>query len=276
MLILSSPEYESKYDDKHLLLLNKIYNFGPGIIHLCEKMKLREELLDYYMGKGDHDNIINFCKKQGLNDMNLWVQALSYFVAPTDDSTESARLARVPQILSYVKDVEALSPLLVLDICSKEKNVSFSYVKDYFKKKIEANEVDIKKCENIFMDNYEFSQKSRQEHKKLLSQGRVYQNQRCDDERCASRLGNEEAIIYFLCGHAYHQRCIPETGRDRHECMKCLDNNSNVLQMKEDLMFKEENLSEFMEKLGDSSNKFDVLCEFLGRGMFRIMEDDNI
>ena len=40
---------ERKYDKSHLLVLFKMYNFEPGIVYVCEEMKLSEELLNFYI-----------------------------------------------------------------------------------------------------------------------------------------------------------------------------------------------------------------------------------
>jgi hypothetical protein len=39
----------SKYDENHLLVLFKMYDYSPGVIQLCQNMGLREELLNYYV-----------------------------------------------------------------------------------------------------------------------------------------------------------------------------------------------------------------------------------
>ena len=78
--LLKDPENEKKYDKSHMLILFKMYNFDQGIVYICEKMQLREELLHFYMKKRDMGKIIELCKKHGENESNLWIQALKYFI----------------------------------------------------------------------------------------------------------------------------------------------------------------------------------------------------
>lgn len=59
MELLKEPDYEAKYDQNHLLILFKMYCFGPGIVCLCEKMNLREELLNFYIQNGEHNKVIS-------------------------------------------------------------------------------------------------------------------------------------------------------------------------------------------------------------------------
>jgi len=55
MALLKNPDNSAKYDQNHLLVLFKMYNFDPGIIYLCEKLSLREELLNFYINKKKSD-----------------------------------------------------------------------------------------------------------------------------------------------------------------------------------------------------------------------------
>lgn len=50
-----------------------MYKFGPGIVSICEKMGLREELLNYYIEREAFDHIIRLCEKYGETEINLWV-----------------------------------------------------------------------------------------------------------------------------------------------------------------------------------------------------------
>lgn len=49
-----------------------MYNFAPGIILLCEKMNLREELINFYITNNKTKEIIDLCKKYGSTETNLW------------------------------------------------------------------------------------------------------------------------------------------------------------------------------------------------------------
>jgi len=50
----------------------------------CERLELKQELLNYYIQKGDKDKVLEVCEQYGKNknDANngdLWIQALTYF-----------------------------------------------------------------------------------------------------------------------------------------------------------------------------------------------------
>lgn len=41
---------KNKYDENHLLVLFKMYDYSTGLIYLYEEMRLTEEMLNYYIG----------------------------------------------------------------------------------------------------------------------------------------------------------------------------------------------------------------------------------
>ncbi len=111
-------------------MLFKMHHFDPGIIYLCEKLQLHEELLQFYIDrehKNKDDDIIAHCQKSWKTyGTNLWVQALKYFISHPN------KVDRIPDILEKITDVDTLSPLLVLNILSQNGNIPFEKVSKYF------------------------------------------------------------------------------------------------------------------------------------------------
>ena len=92
---------------------------------------MREELLNFYISLKQNDQIINLCTEYGREETNLWIQALKYFAKP-----ENGAENYIERVLVLVSSLENLSPLLILNILSKNKNVNFKLVKNYFTTKI--------------------------------------------------------------------------------------------------------------------------------------------
>ena len=55
------------------------YNFKAGVICLYDREKLYQQILQYQMDNEESDEIVATCQKYGVEDPQLWVQALSYF-----------------------------------------------------------------------------------------------------------------------------------------------------------------------------------------------------
>jgi hypothetical protein len=59
-----------------------MYEFDEGIITLCKKLNMRDDLLNFYIAKNRDDDIMDLCKQHGSDEVNLWIHALKYFVKP--------------------------------------------------------------------------------------------------------------------------------------------------------------------------------------------------
>lgn len=95
-----------------------MYDFDEGIIHLCRKLGMREDLLNFFISRNKDQDIIELCKEHGHEEVNLWIHALKYFVKP-----ELRREHFIPEILDELSKIANLSPLPVLNILSKSKNI---------------------------------------------------------------------------------------------------------------------------------------------------------
>ncbi|CAF1539337.1 unnamed protein product, partial [Didymodactylos carnosus] len=66
-------------DPHRAMIACQKYNFKPGVICLYEKAKLYQQILQYQMDNKDSDEILATCTTYGVEDSQLWIQALSYF-----------------------------------------------------------------------------------------------------------------------------------------------------------------------------------------------------
>jgi hypothetical protein len=81
--ILEQLQNTSKKPDNNVLLsLFKMYDFDEGIVTLCRQLNMREDLLNFYISRNRDEDIIKLCKEHGVDEVNLWIHALKYFVKP--------------------------------------------------------------------------------------------------------------------------------------------------------------------------------------------------
>lgn len=259
MDLLKEPDYEQKYDQNHLLILFKMYRFSPGIVYLCEKMNLREELLNFYIQNGENNKVLELCKHHGENELDLWIQALKHF---TRAKTE--KLDKVEEILKSVEKIDTLSPLLVLNILAKNGNIPFKTIRSFFMKKIKDDKVSIDKDKLVIKNNRDKAKEERLEFKKLKTTAKVFQSTRCSN--CESQL--TLPTVHFMCGHSFHDHCLL-SDKSEKECLKCAYENKRILDTKEQYDNHIYDTKAFYEKMAESSNKFDVVAEWLGKGLFR-------
>ena len=84
-----------KPDNNVLVSLFKMYDFDEGIVLLCKKLGMREDLLNFYIGRCRDKDIIELCKEHGTHEVNLWINALKYFVKP-----DNRKEHYIPEILN--------------------------------------------------------------------------------------------------------------------------------------------------------------------------------
>lgn len=71
--MLDNQLYRKNLDKNHILLLLKLYEFTPGVTKMCEILNLKTELLNYYLTVHNIDDAVEYCKKNGRYDSNLWI-----------------------------------------------------------------------------------------------------------------------------------------------------------------------------------------------------------
>ena len=260
--------YKEKYDKKHVLMLFEMYQVSEGVSLLCEMLELKNELMTYYMQNKDYDNIVKLCERYGESDHNLWVQALTYFVAET--SGEPGRLDAqkyVKIILTNLEKVPAISPLMVLQIMSKNKALKFSMLKGYLAKRLKKLHTGIEKNRKSVTLLGDDIEKTKQNMNTLRSTAQLFQLKECAD--CGKKL--ELPIFHFMCNHSFHEYCIVSEAATK-ECPKCCLLAQQILDKKAQLAGQAENHEQFFKELKEGDKKFDVVAQYFGRGLFSGIE----
>lgn len=147
---------DRKYDKNHLLVLFKMNEFDQGIVYLCKVLEMRDDLLNFYINRKNDKEIIELCKQYGAEQVNLWIHALKYFAKP-----ENKRETLIPEMLKYLEQIHTLSPLLILSILSKNKNIEYRYVKDFFLNKLRQDKTSIDKDREVVTRNTKKANESR-------------------------------------------------------------------------------------------------------------------
>eukprot|EP00825_Cyclidium_porcatum_P050970 TRINITY_DN9221_c0_g1_i5.p2 TRINITY_DN9221_c0_g1~~TRINITY_DN9221_c0_g1_i5.p2 ORF type:complete len:259 (+),score=57.36 TRINITY_DN9221_c0_g1_i5:592-1368(+) len=247
-----------------------MYDFKLGIIELCEQLNLREELLNFYITENDAANIIKTCEKYGEQETNLWVQALKHFCKPSDehDPQTQAKQMHIQEILVHIQNLQNLSPLLILNILSKNSNIPFGTVKNFFLTKLDKDRQQINKEKNEINEKMKIAQQNRTEYKKLKTQYKIFSGSH--EQKC-SVCNNSLSLptCNFMCGCSFHDGCMEidkESGQK--VCPNCSKDFSSAIDRKKAYEAKKNNTKEFFDKMDQVPNKFDVISEFLGKGLF--------
>lgn len=264
-LITLIETYKDRYDKKHVLMLLEMYQVSEGVRILCEMLELKHELMTYYMQNKEYDNIISLCVKYGAAEQNLWIQALTYFVAKLADEKEKNNVQKcIKVVLSYLEGIPSISPLLILEIASKSKALRCSVIKEYMAKNLKRLQEKIGKNRQTVSQLNEDIDKLRQNIKTLKTTAQLFQLKECTD--CKKKL--ELPVLHFMCGHTFHDYCVPPSESAARECPKCLVQSQQILEKKSQLLGQIENHEQFFKELRKSEMKFDVVAQYFGRGLF--------
>lgn len=251
--LLKNPE--AHYVVDHAMILAKMYDFKPGLLYLYDRCKLYKEILQYYMDNNEYISILSQCKKHGDKDPSLWVQALSYFAEKDGDCRKE-----ITEILNTISHRNLLPPLQVVQILSRNPNVTLSFVKEYITHRMQ-NESDAIKEDQRLMRNYQNeTEKMRSEIEELKTSAKIFQLTKCS--ACMALL--DLPSVHFMCMHSFHQRCL----NDEKECLLCSPDHRNILEIKRSQEQNAQQHDLFYKQLEAADDGFSVISDYFGRNVF--------
>ncbi|XP_054266657.1 vacuolar protein sorting-associated protein 11 homolog isoform X1 [Macrosteles quadrilineatus] len=255
--LLESPD--AKYDRHQTLILCQAVNFRPGILYLYEENKLYQQILQYHLSQQDYQSVLACCRRFGLQDPSLWLQAL--WAGAKDIDMPSHLLA---EILTIIEKERLLSPLLVIDALSNWNAVKVGDIRAYLQSVLQAEEKlrDQDQARNTkYKDE---TARIRKQIHNMQNSAIVFQGSRC----CACNHQLELPSVHFLCQHSYHQHCFQSFSESENECPVCLPGNKHYM----DLMKLQEqgrDLHEaFHSQLDKAEDGFSLVADYFGRGVF--------
>lgn len=216
--MLHNKEYNDKLDINYLLMLFATQNIKNEVIaDISEKVELKQDLIIQYMEKRNYPKIIECCQKYGKEDVNVWIQALTYFI--NYYNSDKSTVEYISIILKHIIENEAVSPLVILGIIKKLKYCGFYIMKDIITEyisKLQKSQIEDKKHLN---DNYKKIEKLNSDIKDLNRKSKLFNMIKCSF--CNQQL--YMPITYFFCGHGFHPHCLNMELRDdmRKECPAC-------------------------------------------------------
>ena len=256
--------YKEKYDKKHVLMLFEMYQVSEGVSMLCEMLELKNELMTYFMHNKDYENIIKLCEQYGKTDKNLWVQALTYFSGElAGEPTRLDAPKYVAEVLVRLEDEPSISPLLVLEIMSKNKALKFSMLKGYLASRLKKLQGNMDKNRKSVEQLGGEINKCKQNIDTLRTTAQLFQLKECAE--CGKKL--ELPIYHFMCNHSFHDYCVTSEAENK-ECPKCCVQAKQILEKKSQLIGQMENHEQFFRELKEEDRKFDIVAQYFGRGLF--------
>lgn len=231
----------------------QIYNFSEGVKECCERLDMKQELLNYYIQNDEKDQVLKVCEEtQNSPNANpatcgdLWIQALTYF-RDLPDPLCNNYLERALSALSFEKDKgkdskkdEILSPLLVLEILQSKPKLKFSVIKKYLLGRLEVQDRLIRKNNKQVDENLKKIEQMNLQIKDLQTQPKIFNPKKCDS--CQHNLSLP--TIHFMCGHTYHDQCI-EADNGKRFCTSCYNEFKDTADKKDQYDLQAKNPQQF-------------------------------
>jgi len=252
MALLASPH--AKFDMGHALVLCQVHKFDRGILECYEKMKLFNEILQYYMDAGDHDMVLRTCNRLG-KDPQMWAKALAYLSSRPDASQ------LLQQVLNTVLNKnKTLPPIQVIRILAQSEHATLGVVRDHIDRTLKEEQRQIDEDAKIIKETREDTLKKKAEILSLRTEAKVFRENRC----AACQQALELPTVHFLCEHAFHLGCLI----DENECSVCAPEIRNFMSRQQALQGKARQQDEFFKMLDGSSDRFGVVAQYFGRSIF--------
>ncbi len=258
-------KHKDHYDQKHVLMLFEMYQVSEGVRILCEMLELKHELMTYYMQNKEYDNIEKLCEQYGEHEQNLWIQALTYFVSELGSESGRPDVQKyIKSVLEHLQNVPSISPLLVLEITSKSGAIKFSVLRDYLASQMKKLQKNIDKNRTSVQQLGKEIDDLKQNINTLRTTAQLFHLKECSE--CGKKL--ELPVLHFMCNHTFHDYCVSSTEGVDKECPKCAVQLQQIIDRKKQMLGQVENHEQFFKELKDGDNKFDVVADYFGRGLF--------
>jgi len=255
--------YSSNYDINQALVVCQLYNFAAGLLFLYEKNGMFNRILQHHMDNKDYDAILKTCLKYDSQDLNIWTNALKYFSKQEDIRCKEYLI----QTLSAVEKYNLLPPIIVIKTISQNSTITFDTIKDYLVNRLKKEEKEIENDQETVNKYHKVSMDMKNKINQLQFSPLIFQANKC--EYCGSEL--DFPSVHCLCSHSFHAECFENHSID-DRCPTCTIENSNWISLINQTQESKENLHEsFHKQLERTNDKFEVIAEFLGKGLFNKM-----
>ena len=168
------------------------------------------------------------------------------------------------QILANIEKYNLLTPLMVVKILSQNNTLTIDTVKEYLLKRMKREEREIDENQETVNRHLKSIMELKNQIDHLKTEPIIFQANKC--EYCMEELNCPS--IHCLCNHSFHAECFENHSVD-DACLTCAIENSNFMNLIKQNEESKKNLHDtFHKQLERSVDKFEVIADYLGKGIF--------
>ncbi|CAH02507.1 tethering complex subunit PEP5 [Kluyveromyces lactis] len=215
---------------------------------------------------------LSFLEKYGESEHDLYKIAMPFFVSSKqiyeDIGGESVFREK---ILNKVLKFDLMSPLEIIQTLSGTNVVKYGAIKDFLVDYLKGENAEIQKNE-LLVKSYEkeldLKVSKLKEALAIESPLQVQVKKRLCD---ACNILLEFPMVFFKCGHLYHQRCLnEETDSDLlYSCPQCVVETESAKKTMATYKNSSQNANLLRAALSDldaKEDRFAIISEFIGKG----------
>lgn len=223
----------------------------------------------------DTRSCMTYFEKYKETDRTLYKVALKYFISSPDIYKEfGGDSALKDNFLDVIISKKLMSMLDLISLLSTSSVVTFGLIQDMLLKQAKETEEDLVKSE-LLIESYEKELLAKKEKLKSIISRDVPVQIRVKNRNCFQcKTSLELPLVYFKCGHSYHQRCLneedyTEDGQPLFKCPKCivdLETSARLYEAQKDVSQRYDLLKNVLDNGDDCDDKFKEIINFVGRG----------
>lgn len=225
---------------------------------------------------GDPEDCLKFYEANAEKDKDLYPIALSYFTSSKEVlGLIGGEDTLKTKILKKIIDNGTMNLLDILKVLSSSDFISYGVIQEFLIEHIDEEERNIKHAKKL-IDSYQTELENKQEKLQKLLDPNHEEHIQIKNKKCHScQTTLELSVIYFKCGHIYHQRCLngepdPKDGDNIiFKCPKCIieiETSNKKLESQKEHSMKREVLDVAFDSIRPNAERFKVVSEFIGRG----------
>ncbi|AOA61392.1 E3 ubiquitin-protein ligase [Komagataella phaffii CBS 7435] len=261
---------KAKMNETSIILISNLYGFNAGeMLVRDQQVGFEIDLFRSAMSNGDLQSIQSILQEYAEEQPELYRLGLSYYISDPDIFKKVEESGAFKQLLDTITTRNLMTPLQIVQKLGENSIATVGIVKEYLLRYVTAMRTEILNNEKL-IDHYSKQiERDNAQVEDLKHNPVTLQNTRCHS--CSLPL--DLPIIYFLCHHSYHERCLNDSEyenskhlRSELECPKCAEKTDTITALRKEQEEVSQRNDLFAVALENSSDRFKTITGFFAKG----------
>ncbi|KAF0291087.1 Vacuolar protein sorting-associated protein 11 [Amphibalanus amphitrite] len=242
------------------------HGFQQGVAKLYERYGMHSHILHTQLEAADYPAALETCRRFGGEQPLLWLDALRALTKLLNPPSEV-----ITVVLDNIEKGKVAPSLEVVEILVESPTLELGAVRDYMMRVLTADQEAIDEHTAAAQKFAEEAESIRKEIETEENSAMVFQRTICS--ACSQPL--ELPSVHFFCPHSFHQHCFQSYAEGDDSCPLCLTEQTELRRQTSSQPTESTegaDMEELYSELRAADDKFSVLSDFFGRGVFSEVE----